>query len=254
MRFTKITFFISILFVSIDLFPQSKLEKAEQYFENRHETIENGKANSKNIDQAINLFQQVNSEPEKTIGLLKCIEFKASWTDVSENKKRSLYKKAIDLAEKKSTEFPKNGAIAYWYAANYARWADLIDITEAANEGVLDEIKKLAEKAIKLDRNYNQAGALRLMGGMHLEVPNIPLILTWPSNKQAKKLLRQAYKIAPQHPANAYLYAKMLDITNKGKRSEKVFEKLVKKEARQEYFLVDQKYIQKGSEYFHENF
>lgn len=75
------------------------------------------------------------------------------------------------MAKEKSDEFPSNGAIAYWYAANYARWADLIDITEAAQEGVIDEIKKLAEKAIELDKKYNQAGALRLLGGMHLEVP-----------------------------------------------------------------------------------
>ncbi|ADR21587.1 hypothetical protein MATR_07820 [Marivirga tractuosa] len=254
MRFNKITFFISILFVSTNLFSQSKLEKAEQYFDNRHETIQNGKANRKNIDEAISLFQEVDSEPEKTIGLLKSYEFKASWTNVPENEKRSLYKKAIDLAEKKSREFPKNGAIAYWYAANYARWADLIDITEAAQEGVLDEIKKLAEKAIELDEKYNQAGALRLLGGMHLEVPNIPLILSWPSNAQAKKILRKAYRIAPQHPANVYLYAKMLHITKTSTRSKKVFEELIKKEPRSEYFLVDQKYIQKGREYFEENF
>lgn len=68
MRFNKITFFISILFVSTNLFSQSKLEKAEQYFDNRHETIQNGKANRKNIDEAISLFQEVDSEPEKQLG------------------------------------------------------------------------------------------------------------------------------------------------------------------------------------------
>lgn len=254
MRFTKITFFILILFVSINLFSQSQLEKAEQYFKNRHEIIENGKANSKNIDYAIKLFKQVDSEPEKTIGLLKSFEFKASWTDVSENEQKTLYKNAIDLAEKKSKEFPENGAIAYWHAANYARWADLIDITEAAQEGVIDEIKTLAEKAIELNEKYNQAGALRLLGGMHLEVPNIPLILSWPSNAQAKKLLRKAYKIAPQHAANVFLYAKMLHISDRNKKSKKVFEKLITENPREEYFLVDQKYIQKGKDYFKENF
>lgn len=254
MNSINITLFISILFFSYTALPQSNLEKAEQFFKKRSRVVENGKAKNENINKAIELFKQSNKEPEKTIGLLKSYEFKASWTKISENDKRMLYEKAIELAEEKSEEFPENGAIAYWHAANYARWADLIDITEAAQEGVIDEIKKLAEKAIELDKKYNQAGALRLLGGIHLEVPNIPLIISWPSNEKAKKLLRKAYKIAPQHPANVYLYAKILHVTDKNKKSNKIFKKLIRMEARTDYFLVDQKYIQKGKEYFEENF
>mgnify|MGYP003149827830 CR=1 FL=1 len=254
MHFTKITLFISILLFSNSLFSQTTLEKAEHYFEKRSEIVEDGKADSENIDKAIELFKQSNQEPEKTIGLLKSYEFKASWTNVSEKEKKALYEKAIDLAKNKTEEYTQNGAIAYWHAANYARWGDLIDITEAAKEGVVDEIKKLAEKAIELDEKYNQAGALRLLGGIHLEAPSIPLILSWPSNDEAKRLLEKAYEIAPQHPANVYLYAKMLHTIDKEKQSKKVFEELVSREARENYFLVDQKYIQKGKDYFNNNF
>lgn len=254
MRLTKITFFISTLFLSAKVLSQSTLEKAEQYFEKRHETIEDGKANSNNIDQAISLFQKVNSEPEKTIGLLKSYEFKASWSAVSENDKRSLYEKALELAEEKSGDFPENGAIAYWYAANYARWADLIDITEAAQEGVIDKIKILAENAIKLDEKYNQAGALRLLGGIHLEVPAIPLILSWPSNEKAKKMLSKAYEIAPQHPANAFLYGKMLYQIDNKEKSKSILEELINRKERSNFLLVDKKYIEKGRKFYNANF
>ncbi len=153
-----------------------------------------------------------------------------------------------------SQMYPENGAIAYWHVANYARWGDLLEITEAAQQGVLDKIKKLSEKAIELDQGYNQAGALRLLGGIHLEAPTIPLILDWPSNDEARRLLRKAYKIAPEHPANVFLYAKMLHITDKNKKSKKVFQELIKRDARENYVLVDQKYIKKGKEYFSNNF
>jgi len=151
-------------------------------------------------------------------------------------------------------EFPENGAIAYWHAANYARWADLIDITEAAQKGVVDEIRKLAEKAIELDEKYNQAGALRLLGGIHLEVPSIPLILEWPSNEEAKRLLERANQIAPEHPANVYLYAKMLHKIDDEKKAINTFEELIRREEREHYYLVDKKYIGKAKEYYRDNF
>jgi len=243
----------SIFFYSTG-YAQSAIEKAENYFNNRHEVIKNNKAKSHNIDKAILFYQQSENEPEKTIGLLKSYEFKASWTQISEDEKESLYRKAIDLAKDKITEFPENGAIAYWHVANYARWADLIDITEAAQKGVVDEIKKLAEKAIELDEKYNQAGALRLLGGIHLEAPSIPFILEWPSNDEAKRLLEKAYQIAPQHMANAYLYAKMLHTIGQEKKAKNTFEELINTKEREGYYLVDQKYIQKAKEYYESNF
>lgn len=249
--FLSLVFF---LFNQIHIFSQSNIEVAEEYFNKKYEVIENEKANSHNIDQAIKLFKQSEVEPDKTVGLLKSYEFKASWTNVSENEKRKLYEKAIDLAKNKITEYPQNGAIAYWYVANYARWADLIDITEAAQEGVLDKIKNRAEKAMKLDEKYNQAGALRLLGGLHMEAPNIPLVLSWPSNKVAERLLKKAYKLAPEHAANVYLYAKILYSIGKERKAKRVLEELINREARRNYLLVDKKYIQKGQELYNNHY
>ncbi|HET8859319.1 tetratricopeptide repeat protein [Marivirga sp.] len=246
--------FINVLIQSTPIFAQTSLEKAEKYFSVRCEIIDNGKANSSNIDDAIKFYKKSNAEPERTIGLLKSYEFKASWTDVSKNEKLALYEKAITLAENKTIDFPENGAIAYWHVANYARRADLLNITEAAQEGVIDKIKSLAEKAIKLDEYYNQAGALRLLGGIHLEVPSIPLILSWPSYEEAEKLLERAYQIAPEHPANVYLYAKLLYEIDEISRSEKLLEELIKRTPRKHFELVDAKYIQKGQEFFENNF
>ncbi|WP_340152203.1 tetratricopeptide repeat protein [uncultured Marivirga sp.] len=253
MRFILLSI-VFILSIELPVFSQSKLKAAEEYFSKKYNIIENGKANSQNIDRAIQLFGESTSEPDKTIGLLKSYEFKASWTEVSESEKRDLYEKAIALAKSKAGEYPNNGAIAYWYSANYARWANLIEITEAAQEGVLDKIKKLTERAIELDKKYNQAGALRLLGGLHMEAPSIPLILSWPSNEVAEKLLKKAYSIAPEHTANVYLYAKILHVIGKEKKAQRILKELTNRQAREQYFLVDKKYIQKGNELYTENY
>lgn len=189
---------------------QKNLNKAENYFKNRHEFIEGNKAKADNIEKAIQFYEKSKTEPKATIGLLKSYEFLASYTEMDENRKKATYKKAINLARRAEKKHPENAAIIYWHAANLARWGSLVDIIEAAQEGVLDELKKLTEKSIALNDQYNQGGALRLLGGMHLEAPNIPFVIDWPSNKTALFLLKKAYEIAPKHPANAYLYTKAL--------------------------------------------
>jgi hypothetical protein len=78
--------------------------------------------------------------------------------------------------------------------------------------------------------------------------------LTWPYNEKAEQLLEKAYRIAPQHPANVYLYAKMLHVAGKDRDARSVFEELIEREERKNYFLVDQKYIQKGMKYYKKNF
>jgi len=254
MSYKTIILLLLFLIFQIHSYAQKSLDSAEYYLKHKYAEIKDGYATSTNINKAIYHFKQIKTEPERTIGLLKSYEFKASWTDCSQKEKKQIYKMAIDLAEEKTKEFPENGAIVYWYAANYARWANMLDIVEAAQNNVLNEIKKLSQKAIKLDENYNQAGAIRLLGGMYLEVPNIPLILEWPSDKKAQKLLKKAYKIAPEHPANQFLYAKTLHKNDKNKEAEILFKDLIEKKSRKEYYLVDEKYINKGKDYFNNNF
>lgn len=249
-----IAFFLTVSF-SFQLAAQdSHFEKAEAYFKKRFEEVENGKAKSDNIDKAIAHYKKSDQKPEKYIGLLKSYEFKGSWTDISVEQSKAYYEKGIELGEEKIKIYPKSPGIAYWYVANYGRWGDLIDVVQAAQEGILDQTRDLANKVIDLDPTYHQAGALRLLGAIHLKAPSIPLVLTWPSNEEGKELLERAYDIAPENAANTYFYSKaLIDLGHKDS-AKKILDDLVSRDPRPEYLLPDIKYIEKGKELMEANY
>jgi len=247
--------FLLLLFLSIPNVDEiSQINKAERDFNRRYKQIENGKANPKYINKAIKHYKRAEKSPQQLIGLMRSYEFKGSWTNISQEAAKSCYEKAIEIGKAAMKTYPDNAGIHYWYIANYSRWGDLISITQAAKDGVLDEVKATCEKIISLDPNYHQAGALRLLGGIHLEAPNIPFVLTWPSDDEAQDLLSKAYDIAPQHSANAFYYAKMLLEQGQESSAKAVLIKLVNSTARDNYVLVDQKYLQKANDLYNEAF
>lgn len=243
--------FLSLLlvFLSTNLTAQdAHLEKAEAYFEDRFAEIVDGKAKPDNIDKAIKHYKKSKQEPEKYIGLLKSYEFKGSWTPVTPEQQKEYYEKGISLGEEKIKVYPKSPGINYWYLANLGRWGDLIDIATAAKEGILDDTRDLSNKVIDLDPGYHQAGALRILGVIHLKAPTIPFVLSWPSKEKALKLLERAYDIAPQNAANAYFYSKALIENNRESSAKEILNHLAKRDPRPQYLLPDIKYIRKGQD------
>ena len=233
---------------------KSKMNRADRNFEKRFKSIENGKASSKFIDRAIKLYGKAPDSEEKYIGLLRSYEFKGSWTNISDEEATDIYKKAVELGRSIKDLYPNSAGVWYWYIANLSRWGDQVSITEAAKEGVLDEIKTVTEKIIGLDPSYQEAGALRLLGGIHLKAPNIPFVLTWPSDDEAKKLLSRAYEIAPQNAANTYYYSLMLINEEQHAKAKSTLEEFIKREAREDFLLADRKFIAKGKELYEEEF
>lgn len=240
------TILISLFFASILLAQDEQLQQAEAYFEKRFAEIVDGKASPDNINKAIEHYKKSNQEPEKYIGLLKSYEFKGSWTPLRPEQQKELYKKGIHLGEEKIKVYPQSAGIIYWYLANLGRWGNSIDIATAAEKGILNDIRDLSLKVIKLDPGYHQAGAMRLLGAIHLQAPPIPFVLPWPSKKTALDLLKRAYTIAPQNAANAYFYSKALIETDQESSARAILNRLAKKEPRPEFLLPDLKYIKKG--------
>jgi tetratricopeptide (TPR) repeat protein len=250
--------FLPLIFLFTTIVPfnhqSSELEKAKKEFAKRYDKMSEGMADPIHVDKAIEYYLKAKDSPEKYAGLLEAYEFKGSWTSVDDETARATYKKGIDIGEKAKEMYPNDAGVLYWYIANFSRWGDLIPITEAADEGILDEVKTICEKVIELDPEYHQAGALRLLGGIHLKAPDIPFVLTWPSDEKAEEMLTKAYEIAPQHTANAYYYAKMLLNEDRDSEAKEVLIKLIKGAPREMYVLVDEKFIRKGKELYDSEF
>jgi hypothetical protein len=92
-----------LLFVTINLphaYVQDYITQTEKYFGNKHEVIEESKADPINIKKAIQLHKKSKKEPESIIGLLKSYEFFASYTKLSERKKNLSTEKRLKLLKK----------------------------------------------------------------------------------------------------------------------------------------------------------
>jgi hypothetical protein len=95
---------------------------------------------------------------------------------------------------------------------------------------------------------------LRLLDGLHLKAPNIPFLLTWPSEDKAQELLKRAYQIALEIAANTYYYILML--LNEAEREEAKLSlvEFINRTPREAYLLVDKKFINKGKDLYVEEF
>ncbi|MDY0002852.1 MAG: hypothetical protein RBU30_16255, partial [Polyangia bacterium] len=80
-----------------------------------------------------------------------------------------------------------------------------VDAYRAAAFSIVPELRKAAERAVALDRTFDSAGPLRILGSFLVQVPS-----TAPFNgdiDRGTKLLQEAVKLAPSHPLNHYFLA-----------------------------------------------
>jgi hypothetical protein len=61
--------------------------------------------------------------------------------------------------------------------------------------GVANKIKLYAETVIKTDSTYYDGAGLRILGRLNFLAPKIPVILAWPSKKQALSLLQKSFAL-----------------------------------------------------------
>ncbi|WP_436517062.1 hypothetical protein [Ekhidna sp. To15] len=234
----------SILFLSLAAGAQSNLEKGKKYFERRSEKSKGLIARKGNINKCIRILNAEKDNPEAIMLLLRAYEFKGSYTKISKKKKQQLYKKAVDLGSQKIKDYPDNAGILFYYSANLGRWGQEISILKAHNEGITDEIRETLKKVDLLDSTFAEAGAKRLLGGMHLKIPKIPFVMTWPSKETSLVLLEKAYKTSQENLANAKLYGESLIKNNYEDEGKTLLRQVVSKEPRPHMYLEDKRVIE----------
>lgn len=77
-----------------------------------------------------------------------------------------------------------------------------VDAYRAAAMSIVPELRRAAERAVALDRTFDSAGPLRLLGSFLVKVP-----ATAPFHgdvDRGTKLLEEAVKLAPGHPLNHF--------------------------------------------------
>jgi tetratricopeptide (TPR) repeat protein len=98
--------------------------------------------------------------------------------------------------------FPDRVAFHYYHAALLGL---KVDAYRASAMKTIPELRRAARRAVALDKSYDHAGPLRILGSLLASIPAVA-----PFNGDVVKgiaLLEQAVKLAPAHPLNHFLLA-----------------------------------------------
>jgi tetratricopeptide (TPR) repeat protein len=200
------------------------------------------------------LFDTINS-PDKSEALWKLLRayyFLGQFGTDDEDIKQDIYDEGIDIGETYISDFPESVEAHMWLGINWARWAEVSGILSAATKGVAGKVKEYAERTIELDDRYLDAGGYRLLGMLHLSVPSIPLVLTWPSDEEGLAYLEKAYKLAPNNLYNKMYLAMALYSNDELERSKSLLNEIILTNELVHDLAIDS-FIKKDAENFIEN-
>jgi tetratricopeptide (TPR) repeat protein len=93
----------------------------------------------------------------------------------------------------------------FWSAINWGAWSRDVGLLRAVREGVANRLYRYTRIAIALEPEYDEGGALRLLGRLHAELPRVPLVSGWVDREQALPLIERAFALAPANPGNRLL-------------------------------------------------
>ena len=253
----------SILIPAYPLFASGPISEADSLFERRNENfdVQNLLADTSYINKAIIIYKNIlNSDAdslekgEAFWKLLQSYYFKGQFGTDDEDLKQEIYDEGIEIGEMYIDELPESVAAYLWLGINWARWAEVSGIIAAAFKGVAGKVKYYAEKTIELDEYYLDAGGYRLLGMLHLSVPQIPLILTWPSEEEGLNYLEKAYEIAPQNLYNKMYLAIALHSNNQEERSKSLLVEVVNNREIVHDLAIDSFVKKETQKYLDENF
>ncbi len=93
----------------------------------------------------------------------------------------------------------------FWSAINWGAWSRRVGLIGAVRQGVANRLQRYTSVAIALEPEYEEGGALRLLGRLHAELPRLPFVTGWVDRDRAIPLVERAYAIAPENPGNRLL-------------------------------------------------
>jgi len=193
---------------------QELVKTGDELFAKRAEGHEADWANVEIAEKALNsylkAYESGGKPPELAVKVLKAAYFYGTYAEKDAKKQKEAFAKAVDIGKEALEKNPDDVSLNYQMAGNLGRWGEVNGIMASARAGVADSIKGYAEKVVRLDPAYGEAGGYRTMGRLHFKAPYIPFFLSWPDKKEALKYLRQAVEVGPDNLTNHLFYAESL--------------------------------------------
>ena len=168
--------------------------------------------------------------------LLRALHFAAEFAPLPEQRAREIAERAVDVSEAgleglaerlgagispaesepealrswlEASDVPKTdvGRLYFWSAISWGTWSRKVGLLEAVLEGVGERLFRYTRIAIDLEPDYEEGGALRLLGRLHAELPRVPWVTGWVDREKAIPLIERAHALAPANPGNRLLLA-----------------------------------------------
>jgi len=194
----------------------------DEHYVNRNEGHAGSTLAPGPIAKAIAAYEQALAEDPNSVEaswkLMRALYFQGTYGNLDDEGKKEIFRRCTDLGEAAVTREPDSIDVNFWLAVCWGRFGEVYGKMKAAREGVAEKIRDRAQKVIDLDPVYETAGGYRVLGRLHHQSPRIPFLLSWPSNKEALKLLEKAVANEPAHPISKVFYAEILwDVKEKAK-------------------------------------
>jgi tetratricopeptide (TPR) repeat protein len=228
-------FLLTTIF-SAQLSAADLMAKADSLFEQRNAAYnaKNNLADNANINQSISLYNKIITtstdaqvKQEAAWKVLQAYFFKALFTTTDADEKVKIFSEAVAIGEKAVDESPQSVAVNCWFGIVLGYLGEVDSKLNSLRNGIPGRVKKQAEKVIALDENFLDGGGYRMYGRLHFIVPNVPLVMGWPSKKKSVEYLEKACKIAPENLFNKLYLAEILLDQKQTERAVKILQSIV---------------------------
>jgi tetratricopeptide (TPR) repeat protein len=222
---------------------QSDLQKGIDFFDKRAEKHEGLKVDSVNINKAIDSFHKalhVKADNERAYDyLLLSYYYKGAFVVRTKADQKQAYLKGKILGEEAIKKYPENKAILLWYIANFSKYGEANGIVASAKDGLADKIKMYSERLFEMDSTFADGAPHKLLGVINYKVPNIPLLISWPSKKVAEYHLKKALVVNPKSISNLYFYAEFLVEVKRHAEAKVILNKVINAKPRLDAIIED---------------
>ena len=233
----KLSTLILVFFflLAVNALAQNLIEQADSLWEKRGESFDHATliADAANIDQAIDILKKITEtandakKEEATWKLIRAYYYKGKFTVQDSDLKKKIYDQGKELGKNAIKEFPDSPGVNLFLAIVWGVWGEEYGIFAAAKKGVAGKMKKLCEKTIELDPEFDEAGGYRVLGRLNFKAPKIPLILGWPSKKKAVTFLEKSLEIAPDDINSKQFLAEALYAQKQKERAIKIMKEIL---------------------------
>lgn len=190
------------------------VSQGDMYYQNRAQGHEDDWAATGSVEKAIEAYLKAyelgDDSPELVAKLMQATYFYATYAEKDKKKQKAALQRAVDIGEKALKKNPEHVVLNYQMGGCWGRWGEVNGIFASAREGVADRVRGHAEKVVKADATYADAGGYRTLGRLHFLAPRIPFILSWPRHKKSVEYLEKAVKTGPANLTNHLFYAESL--------------------------------------------